>query len=205
MKYIFIEFKFDYNFNSPKAQPSSSASSNQIQNVQSATLPRNTNVAGGIQVAAATAKQFSTHQHTASWSYYPDGKKIVGDNYANYYHLPAHARHSYHGHEAIYQNCHTMTLQHSPQQQQQQQQQIPPQQPHVHQKMPIAQAPAQVQTQYNRFARSPTRTRPESPPPLRSNFQTMVLIPYNSQAYAETSETGIYQRQNIVEYQQASK
>lgn len=156
------------------------------------------------------AKQFTAHhQHTASWSYYPDGKKVanvnvnVGDNYSNYYHLPAHPRHSYHGHEAIYQNCHTMTAQQQQTTVQQQQQQ----QPHVHhpQAQQVIQA-QQINQFQSRFARSPTRQRPESPPPLPRSYQTMVLIPYKAdpyQTYGEASETGIYQRQhNIVEYQQ---
>jgi hypothetical protein len=171
--------------------------------IQSSTLPR-TNTAGGIQVAA---KQFTAHhQHTASWSYYPDGKKVanVGENFSNYYHLPAHARHSYHGHEAIYQNCHTMTAQQ--QQTTAVQQQQPQQAQHIHH--PQAQViQAQQINQFSRYARSPTRQRPESPPPLPRSYQTMVLIPYKAnpyQTYGETSETGIYQRQNIVEYQQVN-
>lgn len=195
-------------------QPSSSITApaaNSGSQMQSNTLPR-TNPSGGLQIA--TAKQ-QTHQHTpsGSWSYYPDQqqqpqvKKVV-DNYANYYHLPAHSRHSYHGHEAIYQNCHTMTVQ------QTQQAVIPG---HVHQKLQAQTSQPQIQAiqqaqQANRFsqyARSPTR-RPESPPPLRNYHQTMVLIPYKPEsggypAYGISGETNenIYQRQqNIVEYHQ---
>lgn len=55
-------------------------------------------------------------------------------------------------------------------------------------------------------ARSPTR-RPESPPPLRNYHQTMVLIPYNTESYAQfTTADQIaaqqFQHQNILEYQQ---
>lgn len=55
-------------------------------------------------------------------------------------------------------------------------------------------------------ARSPTR-RPESPPPLRNYHQTMVLIPYNTDAYAHFAADQIaaqqfHQHQNILEYQQ---
>lgn len=182
-------------------------------------MPR-TNAAGQLQIANSKQQQQSpqqgNHQHTASWSYYPandqqGGKKVTGDAYGNYYHLPAHARHSYHG-EAIYQNCHTMTVQ-------QTQQAIIP--GHIHQK--LIQQPhtaaihaiqhAQQINRFSHFARSPTR-RPESPPPLR-NFHQMVLIPYKSDAngtYAtygiagEESGDNIYQRQhNIVEFQQVNE
>ena len=169
-----------------------------MQTIQSATLPRpSTN--SGVQVAAK--QQFTAHhQHTASWSYYPEQAKKtpgVADAYSNYYHLPAHARHSYHGHEAIYQNCHTMTLQ---------QQQTPPQLPQKMSPQPQAIQQAQQISQLNRFARSPTR-RPESPPPLRNYHQTMVLIPYKPdspyQTYGVQDPENIYHRQhNIVEYQQ---
>jgi hypothetical protein len=180
----------------------------------SATLPR-TNAAGQLQVAKQQQQTpVAAHQHT--WTYIPDqqqqqqqGKQQQPPN-ANYYHLPAHARHSYHGHEAIYQNCHTMTVQ-------QTQQAIIP--GHVHQKL-IQQPHAihaiqHAQQQINRFshfARSPTR-RPESPPPLRNYHQTMVLIPYKSNANGtytaygiagETSENIYEQRHNIVEYQQVN-
>lgn len=55
-------------------------------------------------------------------------------------------------------------------------------------------------------ARSPTR-RPESPPPLRNYHQTMVLIPYNTETYAQfTTADQIaaqqFHHQNILEYQQ---
>ncbi|XP_070490626.1 uncharacterized protein [Chironomus tepperi] len=195
--------------------------------IQSNTLPR-TNAAGQLQIANAKQQQQQQpqqpqqgahqHQHTGSWSYYPQqatqdqqgGKKVTGDAYGNYYHLPAHARHSYHG-EAIYQNCHTMTVQ-------QTQQAIIP--GHIHQK--IIQQPhaaaihaiqhAQQINRFSHFARSPTR-RPESPPPLR-NYHQMVLIPYKSDAngtytaYGIAGEGGgennIYQRQ-LVEFQQVTQ
>jgi hypothetical protein len=183
-----------------------------------------------LQVANQQKQQNQAHhQHTGSWSYYPDqqqqqqqlqqqqqqqgkqkGQVAGGDNnYGNYYHLPAHARHSYHG-EAIYQNCHTMTVQ-------QTQQAIIP--GHVHQK--LIQQPhsaaihaiqhAQQINRFSHFARSPTR-RPESPPPLRNYHQTMVLIPYKPDAngmpsygIAGEASENIYQRQhNIVEYQQVN-
>lgn len=179
----------------------------------SATLPR-TNASGQLQVAKQPHQTpTSAHQHT--WTYVPDqqtGKQQQQQQQpqnANYYHLPAHARHSYHGHEAIYQNCHTMTVQ-------QTQQAIIP--GHVHQKLIQQQQQqphsihaiqhAQEINRFSHFARSPTR-RPESPPPLR-NHQTMVLIPYKANANGtytaygiagETSENIYEQRHNIV-YQQ---
>lgn len=196
-------------------------------------MPR-TNAAGQLQIANTKQQQQTQqsqqgvphqHQHSGSWSYYPandqqqqqqqGGKKVTGDAYGNYYHLPAHARHSYHG-EAIYQNCHTMTVQ-------QTQQAIIP--GHIHQKI-AAQQPhaaaihaiqhAQQINRFSHFARSPTR-RPESPPPLR-NYHQMVLIPYKPDAngsyttYGIAGETGggggdnVYQRQhNIVEFQQVNE
>lgn len=188
--------------------------------VQSATLPRS-GVSGTMQMNqppqnAAQQQQQSPnqqqqHQHMALWTYVPEQppKKQPGDAHGNYYHLPAHPRHSYHGHEAIYQNCHTMTVQ--------QTQAIIP--GHVHQKLTQQTSTqphfqtiqhAQQYTRLNQYARSPTR-RPESPPPLRNYHQTMVLIPYkpNEPGFAEYGITGettenIYQRQNIVEYQQVS-
>jgi hypothetical protein len=182
-------------------------------NMQSATLPR-TNAAGQLQIANSNQQQQQQQQagqqNSGTWTYYPDQQ---GKN-NSYYHLPAHARHSYHG-EAIYQNCHTMTVQ-------QTQQAIIP--GHVHQKLaqqqPHAAAIHAIQhaqqiNRFSHFARSPTR-RPESPPPLRNYHQTMVLIPYKSAngngtyaAYGIASEGGennIYQRQhNIVEYQQVNE
>jgi hypothetical protein len=187
----------------------------QPNQVQSATLPR-TNASGALQIAPNKQQQQQQqqhqaqhHQHTASWSYYPEQVKKGGENYGNYYHLPAHSRHSYHGHEAIYQNCHTMTVQ--------QTQAIIP--GHVHQKLTQQTSQPQIQAiqhaqqmnRLNQYARSPTR-RPESPPPLRNYHQTMVLIPYKPDgtgypAYGIAGETSenIYQRQhNIVEYQQVN-
>lgn len=151
----------------------------------------------------------SAHQHT--WTYVPDQQGNKQQPNASYYHLPAHARHSYHGHEAIYQNCHTMTVQ------QTHQQAIIP--GHVHQKLIQQQnQPQAIQhaiqhaqqiNRFSHFARSPTR-RPESPPPLRNYHQTMVLIPYKANgngtyttAYGisgEASENIYEQRHNIVEY-----
>lgn len=156
----------------------------QIQTVQSNTLPRPHTHTGGL----VAAKHITAHhQHTASWSYYPDqsqqiqtktGAAIANvaavDAQGNYYQLPAAARHSYHGHEAIYQNCHSVQVQ-------------------------------QPAPQYGHYARSPTK-RPESPPPLRNYHQTMVLIPYTAEAYQQYSasdqEQLRRQQHNIVEYQQ---
>lgn len=191
--------------------PSNNQPATSSNQMQSNTLPR-TNAAGGLQIAPTKqqTQQQQHHQHTASWSYYPEPVKKTSDSYGNYYHLPAHARHSYHGHEAIYQNCHTMTVQ--------QTQAIIP--GHVHQKLTQQASQPQIQAiqhaqQINRlsqYARSPTR-RPESPPPLRNYHQTMVLIPYKPdgttgfQSYGMAGEASenIYQRQhNIVEYQQVN-
>ncbi|CAH1730769.1 unnamed protein product [Chironomus riparius] len=198
--------------------------------IQSNTLPRTNASTGQLQMTNSKQQQQQPqqpqqsgahqHQHSGSWSYYPQTandqqgvKKVTGDAYGNYYHLPAHARHSYHG-EAIYQNCHTMTVQ-------QTQQAIIP--GHIHQK--IIQQPhtaaihaiqhAQQINRFSHFARSPTR-RPESPPPLR-NYHQMVLIPYKSDAngtytaYGIAGEGGggggennIYQRQ-LVEFQQVNE
>ncbi|KAL7016344.1 hypothetical protein ACKWTF_009999 [Chironomus riparius] len=198
--------------------------------IQSNTLPRTNASTGQLQMTNSKQQQqqpqqpqqsgANQHQHSGSWSYYPQTandqqgvKKVTGDAYGNYYHLPAHARHSYHG-EAIYQNCHTMTVQ-------QTQQAIIP--GHIHQK--IIQQPhtaaihaiqhAQQINRFSHFARSPTR-RPESPPPLR-NYHQMVLIPYKSDAngtytaYGIAGEGGggggennIYQRQ-LVEFQQVTQ
>ncbi|KAG5673302.1 hypothetical protein PVAND_003362 [Polypedilum vanderplanki] len=191
------------NNNNPTVGNNNNTKSN---NMQSATLPR-TNAAGQLQIANSNQQQQQTNQqNTGTWTYYPDqqGK--------NYYHLPAHARHSYHG-EAIYQNCHTMTVQ------QTQQAIINP--GHVHQK--LAQQPhaaaihaiqhAQQINRFSHFARSPTR-RPESPPPLRNYHQTMVLIPYKAAngngtytTYGIATEGGenIYQRQQHIEYQQVNE
>lgn len=130
-----------------------------------------------MQIAA---KQVTAHhQHTASWSYYPEQANIPIDPHGNYYQLPTHARHSYHGHEAVYQNSNTVAVQ-----------QIVAPQP-----------------QYARYARSPTR-RPESPPPLRNFHQTMVLIPYNSNPYQQFNNSEVDpsfgRKHNVVEYQQVS-
>ncbi|XP_037914528.1 uncharacterized protein LOC119653699 isoform X3 [Hermetia illucens] len=69
-----------------------------------------------------------------------------------------------------------------------------------------------MEQHYGRFAaRSPSR-RPESPPPLRNYHQTMVLIPYNTQSYAQFSTSNDQQssahqfrRQNVLEYQQVTQ
>lgn len=128
------------------------------------------------------AKQVTSHHQTASWSYYPEQANVSVDPHGNYYHLPTQARHSYHGHEAVYQNSNTVAVQ-----------QIVTPQP-----------------QYARsYARSPTR-RPESPPPLRNFHQTMVLIPYNSNPYqqfnnVESAEPAFNRKHNVVEYQQVGE
>ena len=186
--------------------------------IQSSTLPR-PNTANSLHVAASK-QQITAHQHTASWSYYPtlDSAQLksatatataaaqttamaaVVDPHGNYYHIPAQARHSYHGHEAIYQNCQSIATTTT----------VQPNNAHV--AMPVAVPLAQHhqhmqhQQQYGKFARSPTR-RPESPPPLRNYHQTMVLIPYNAETYEQytAQEQENYRRQhNIVEYQQVN-
>lgn len=160
----------------------------QTQIVHSSTLPR-PHTAGAMHIAA---KQVTAHQHTASWSYYPEQgnaasvataqqqqtQQIAVDPHGNYHQLPIqHARHSFHGHEAVYQNSNTVAVQ----------QIITP------------------QPQYERYARSPTR-RPESPPPLRNFHQTMVLIPYNSNPYQQfnniDADPVFNRKHNVVEYQQ---
>lgn len=201
-------------------QSKSQTSAAPTQPVQSNTLPR-PHTANSLQLAASK-QQITTHQHTASWSYYPvesaqtkavaavaaaataTGTNMVTavDPHGNYYHIPAQARHSYHGQEAIYQNCaqlpagniqaNTVHVQ---------SQQIHTQHHAVHTAHHIHHA---NQAAYGKFARSPTR-RPESPPPLRNYHQTMVLIPYNAETYERytAQEQENYRRQhNIVEYQQ---
>lgn len=205
------------------------------QPIQSNTLPR-PHTSSSLQLAAAK-QQITTHQHTASWSYYPVDNGTGGaqskavatvaagtnmvtavDPHGNYYHIPAQARHSYHGQEAIYQNCaqlpagniqaNTVHVQ---------SQQIHTQHHAVHHIHPVAAAggvmpgnpvaAAAAAAAYGKFARSPTR-RPESPPPLRNYHQTMVLIPYNAETYQRytAQEQENYRRQhNIVEYQQVSR
>ncbi|XP_062715996.1 uncharacterized protein LOC109426211 isoform X3 [Aedes albopictus] len=204
-------------------QSKSQTSAAPTQPVQSNTLPR-PHTANSLQLAAAK-QQITTHQHTASWSYYPvesaqtkavaavaaaataTGTNMVTavDPHGNYYHIPAQARHSYHGQEAIYQNCaqlpagniqaNTVHVQ---------SQQIHTQHHAVHTAHHIHHA---NQAAYGKFARSPTR-RPESPPPLRNYHQTMVLIPYNAETYERytAQEQENYRRQhNIVEYQQVTQ
>ncbi|XP_021705172.1 uncharacterized protein LOC5567265 isoform X3 [Aedes aegypti] len=203
-------------------QSKSQTSAAPTQPIQSNTLPR-PHTANSLQLAAAK-QQITTHQHTASWSYYPvesaqtkavaavaaaatTGTNMVTavDPHGNYYHIPAQARHSYHGQEAIYQNCaqlpagniqaNTVHVQ---------SQQIHTQHHAVHTAHHIHHA---NQAAYGKFARSPTR-RPESPPPLRNYHQTMVLIPYNAETYERytAQEQENYRRQhNIVEYQQVTQ
>lgn len=198
------------------SQPKSQASTDPVQPVQSNTLPR-PHTASSMQLAAAK-QQITTHQHTASWSYYPvnstqsktvaavaaAGTNMVAavDPHGNYYHIPAQARHSYHGQEAIYQNCAQLpagniqaNTVHVQSQQIHTQHHAVHTAHHIHQPDPAA---------YGKFARSPTR-RPESPPPLRNYHQTMVLIPYNAETYHQYTaqeQENYRQQHNIVEYQQ---
>ncbi|XP_058822699.1 uncharacterized protein LOC131684135 isoform X2 [Topomyia yanbarensis] len=200
-------------------QSKSQTSTAPAQPIQSNTFPR-PHTASSLQLAAAK-QQITTHQHTASWSYYPvenaqtktvaavatasgTGANMVAavDPHGNYYHIPAQARHSYHGQEAIYQNCaqlpagniqaNTVHVQ---------SQQIHTQHHAVHTAHHIHQA-ADPAT-YGKFARSPTR-RPESPPPLRNYHQTMVLIPYNAETYQRytAQEQENYRRQHNIVTQQ---
>uniref|UniRef100_A0A336LMA7 CSON005635 protein n=1 Tax=Culicoides sonorensis TaxID=179676 RepID=A0A336LMA7_CULSO len=157
-----------------KAQATIQTQTAQTQIVHSSTLPRPHTT---MHIAA---KQITAHhQHTSSWSYYPDhpvsSNNAQQESHKNYYHLPAHTRHSYHGHEAV---AVQETISHQP------------------------------QNQYGKFARSPTR-RPESPPPLRNYHQTMVLIPYNSNPYQQftstESESSFGRQHNVVEYQQVTQ
>ncbi|XP_039430828.1 uncharacterized protein LOC120413919 isoform X2 [Culex pipiens pallens] len=220
----------------PPPKSSSSVANAPTQPIQSNTLPR-PHTSSSLQLAAAK-QQITTHQHTASWSYYPVDNGTGGgaqskavatvaagtnmvtavDPHGNYYHIPAQARHSYHGQEAIYQNCaqlpagniqaNTVHVQ---------SQQIHTQHHAVHHIHPVAAAggvmpgnpvaAAAAAAAYGKFARSPTR-RPESPPPLRNYHQTMVLIPYNAETYQRytAQEQENYRRQhNIVEYQQVTQ
>uniref|UniRef100_A0A182QE94 Uncharacterized protein n=1 Tax=Anopheles farauti TaxID=69004 RepID=A0A182QE94_9DIPT len=217
----------------------------QTQPIQSNTLPR-PHTASSLQVAAAK-QQITTHQHTASWSYYPavdpatqakgvahqpqptgTGTSAPGtvqptpgatvaqpvaqpnmlaavDPHGNYYHIPVQTRHSYHGQEAIYQNCANLPLGVQASAVQVQSHQIHTQHQAVHTAHHIHQMTDTAT--YGKFARSPTR-RPESPPPLRNYHQTMVLIPYNAETYHRytAQEQENYRRQhNIVEYQQVTQ
>lgn len=188
---------------------------------------------------AAAKQQITTHQHTASWSYYPavdpatqskgvahqpqqpagtvqqaPGATVPAatqpnmlaavDPHGNYYHIPVQTRHSYHGQEAIYQNCANLPLGVQASAVQVQSHQIHTQHQAVHTAHHIHQMTDTAT--YGKFARSPTR-RPESPPPLRNYHQTMVLIPYNAETYHRytAQEQENYRRQhNIVEYQQVT-
>uniref|UniRef100_A0A182NLD9 Uncharacterized protein n=1 Tax=Anopheles dirus TaxID=7168 RepID=A0A182NLD9_9DIPT len=215
----------------------------QTQPIQSNTLPR-PHTASSLQVAAAK-QQITTHQHTASWSYYPavdPATQVKGvahqpqaaasanaagavqqaagatvapvaqpnmlaavDPHGNYYHIPVQTRHSYHGQEAIYQNCANLPLGVQASAVQVQSHQIHTQHQAVHTAHHIHQMTDTAT--YGKFARSPTR-RPESPPPLRNYHQTMVLIPYNAETYHRytAQEQENYRRQhNIVEYQQVTQ
>lgn len=130
-------------------------------------------------------------QHPGQWGYYPLGEQshtlqrtqsTSGVPEVEFYgQLPAHMRHSFHGHHetatTLYQNCQGVAVN--------------------HQHHPAA---------YGHYARSPTR-RPESPPPLRNYHQTMVLIPYNTETYAHYSANEHVPGHQIrrLEYQQVSK
>ncbi|XP_055634479.1 uncharacterized protein LOC129774670 isoform X2 [Toxorhynchites rutilus septentrionalis] len=196
-------------------QPKSQTSTDPPQPMQSNTLPR-PHTASSMQLAAAK-QQITTHQHTASWSYYPvnstqsktvaavaaAGTNMVAavDPHGNYYHIPAQARHSYHGQEAIYQNCAQLpagniqaNTVHVQSQQIHTQHHAVHTAHHIHQPDPAA---------YGKFARSPTR-RPESPPPLRNYHQTMVLIPYNAETYHQytAQEQENYRQQHNIVTQQ---
>lgn len=143
------------------------------------------------QIATAPAVPGAA-QHPGQWGYYPLGEQQhtlqrtqsssgggVPEEF--YGQLPAHVRHSFHGHHeqatTLYQNCQGVAVNH-------------------HQHHPNA--------PYGHFARSPTR-RPESPPPLR-NYHQMVLIPYNTETYAHYSANEHMPGHQIrrLEYQQVS-
>uniref|UniRef100_A0A182TQN2 Uncharacterized protein n=1 Tax=Anopheles melas TaxID=34690 RepID=A0A182TQN2_9DIPT len=217
----------------PQTKSQSTTVPAQTQPIQSNTLPR-----PSMHVAAAK-QQITTHQHTASWSYYPavdpatqskgvahqpqqpagtvqqaPGATVPAatqpnmlaavDPHGNYYHIPVQTRHSYHGQEAIYQNCANLPLGVQASAVQVQSHQIHTQHQAVHTAHHIHQMTDTAT--YGKFARSPTR-RPESPPPLRNYHQTMVLIPYNAETYHRytAQEQENYRRQhNIVEYQQVT-
>uniref|UniRef100_A0A182LZI7 Uncharacterized protein n=1 Tax=Anopheles culicifacies TaxID=139723 RepID=A0A182LZI7_9DIPT len=219
----------------PQTKSQSTTVPAQTQPIQSNTLPR-----PSMHVAAAK-QQITTHQHTASWSYYPavdpatQAKGVAHqpqpaaagtvqqtagtavapanptnmlaavDPHGNYYHIPVQTRHSYHGQEAIYQNCANLPLGVQASAVQVQSHQIHTQHQAVHTAHHIHQMTDTAT--YGKFARSPTR-RPESPPPLRNYHQTMVLIPYNAETYHRytAQEQENYRRQhNIVEYQQVTQ
>lgn len=165
--------------------PATAAQTQMIQKVQTVVQQQQIATTGG--------------QHPGQWGYYPLGEhhpqqlqrtqSTSGVPDGSFYaHLPAHVRHSsFHGHHeeaTIYQNCHSVTVEHQ------------------HQQHPAAGHPA-----YGHYARSPTR-RPESPPPLRNYHQTMVLIPYNSaETYAHYSANEQHvpvQQIRRLEYQQVS-
>lgn len=138
--------------------------------------------------AAASSAVPGAAQHPGQWGYYPLGEQQhqhtlqrtqssgggsgVPGEVEFYGQLPAHVRHtssssSFHGHHhELYQNCQGVAV--NPHQH--------PQHPHQHPNAP-----------YGHYARSPTR-RPESPPPMK-NYQTMVLIPYNTETYAHYSSS----------------
>ncbi|XP_055548546.1 uncharacterized protein LOC129732077 isoform X2 [Wyeomyia smithii] len=205
-------------------QPKSQSSVASPHPIQSNTFPR-PHTASSLQLAAAK-QQITTHQHTASWSYYPvdqsqskavaavaSGTNMVAavDPHGNYYHIPAQARHSYHGQEAIYQNCAQLpagniqaNTVHVQSQQIHTQHHAVHTAHHIHQTAAAAAAAAAADpAAYGKFARSPTR-RPESPPPLRNYHQTMVLIPYNAETYQRytAQEQENYRRQHNIVTQQ---
>lgn len=139
------------------------------------------------QQAQPAAANIIHQQNIATWNaYYQDHphRNSLPPQHpnANYYqHLPIAARHSFHGHEES--------------------------QSTIYQNCHSISMEQHYGTTY---ARSPTR-RPESPPPLRNYHQTMVLIPYNTESYAQYSTNeqqipthGTFRRQNVLEYQQVS-
>lgn len=159
-----------------------------IQKVQ--TVVQQQQIATTASASAAAAVPGAA-QHPGQWGYYPLGEQQHQHQHTLqrtqsgggsgmpgevefYGQLPAHVRHtsstSYHGHHhELYQNCQGVAV--NPHQHQHQQQ---VQQAHQHPNAP-----------YGHYVRSPTR-RPESPPPMK-NYQTMVLIPYNTETYAHYS------------------
>ena len=77
---------------------------------------------------------------------------------------------------------------------------------HEHQRHTGAAAGHPNSNYYNHLPiNSPTR-RPDSPPPCRTDHQTMVLIPYNTESCAHFSTNEVagqpFQRHNVLEYQQ---
>lgn len=162
------------------------------------------------QIATSTAVPGAA-QHPGQWGYYPLGEQqhqhtlqrtqsgtqqgVAGapSDVEFYGQLPAHVRHSsFHGHHheqatTLYQNCQGVAMHPH----------------HQHQAQQHPNAP------YGHYARSPTR-RPESPPPMK-NYQTMVLIPYNTETYAHYTASAANEHMPVhghqirrLEYQQVS-